>query len=358
MAFIKGIADQDRIELLQSHHRWLGAHISVPRLTMPTTMRHQPPQAACGTRTPARASTPRHYHQAQHQQTVVSQHYYAVQFIIDTSTSMNDGKLEAAKRAMTSVVTQSVLAQEPNFHFRLVSFNTVVNEIVPWRSFKKNSEQIMAGIGSLCASGGTALFNAIGQSMQGVTEQLSYMQAHSPGRQRFIFYTFVLTDGEDTEVAASARNDCAQQLNQQLAHPGVPDFHMVIVNAQRGIPNQSLHDIAHGLNHVNIVDLSAAADTIRTELDTIIRTTLQKIVRMVTIPVTTYERVAQTVRTPFAMAMPFATTSVRARTPARASTPRSGTRVQHQVPQCRFGGACIFFKSNRCDKGGQEAHLL
>ncbi|TMK89676.1 MAG: VWA domain-containing protein, partial [Actinobacteria bacterium] len=101
--------------------------------------------------------------------------------VVDTSGSMNqNGKLEQAKAA----ARQFVSSKQPNDQIALVSFNTQPRVLV---NFTTDPGALLNGINGLAATGETALWDAVSQSVA--------LFADHPSLQPNVV---VLSDGADT----------------------------------------------------------------------------------------------------------------------------------------------------------------
>ncbi|MBV8560415.1 MAG: VWA domain-containing protein [Acidimicrobiia bacterium] len=121
--------------------------------------------------------------------------------VVDTSGSMNqNGKLDEAKAAAREFVNSKL----PNDQIALVSFNTQPRVIVP---FTSDANALLNGINGLAATGETALWDAVAQSVG--------LYADHPNLQPNLV---VLSDGADT--VSTTTYDAAQSA-AQTAHAAV-----------------------------------------------------------------------------------------------------------------------------------------
>jgi Ca-activated chloride channel homolog len=110
--------------------------------------------------------------------------------VIDISGSMQDSdKIGQARQAALAFVDKA----EPQNHVGLIAFNNNVETLVELDTMEKNKGALREQIGSLSASGGTALFDAILQTSE------KFSAAGDTNRIRAIV---ILSDGRDTESKA------------------------------------------------------------------------------------------------------------------------------------------------------------
>jgi Ca-activated chloride channel homolog len=110
--------------------------------------------------------------------------------VIDVSGSMQDGgKIDQARQAALAFLDKA----EPQNRIGLVIFNNEVQTVIEIDTMEKNKARLREQIGSLSANGGTALYDAILQTIG------KFAAAPEGNRIRAIV---VLSDGQDTESKA------------------------------------------------------------------------------------------------------------------------------------------------------------
>jgi Ca-activated chloride channel homolog len=108
----------------------------------------------------------------------------AVTFVLDTSASMSGTKIEQAKEGIIGAVD----GMAKNNQVGLLSFSTVVGDIVPVAPLSQNRFTIADTLEKTTTTGNTALYDAIKDAIK--------MSDNAPGDQNMIRAVVVMTDGK------------------------------------------------------------------------------------------------------------------------------------------------------------------
>lgn len=145
-----------------------------------------------------------------------------VLFVIDVSGSMAGERISTVMQHIREIVQH----MNTNDMFGLAHFsNTCAVSVLPQKIATLTSARIDSEIGNLyhLAQSGqsTALYDAIQKGIQVL---------HRPRRPSTAVEMIVLTDGEEN----ASREANFTKLEQQLQHPGINNFHMILIAVDNG----------------------------------------------------------------------------------------------------------------------------
>jgi Ca-activated chloride channel homolog len=154
----------------------------------------------------------------------------SITLVMDTSGSMQEnGRIENAREGAVALIEKLQDADE----FRLMPFNEAVFPAKPSEALAASRSQATRAAGSLIASGGTALYDAIAAAYRDKLEEMK----SNPGR---IHAIVVLTDGADT----NSQTSLADLLSMIRSDNEMKTIRIFTIGYDSGAQTQILKDIA------------------------------------------------------------------------------------------------------------------